>query len=144
MAKKSKKSKGATTPPQKGEPQQGHEALPLLTNPQVDDLFYRFSLPIMRPCITAHQQASSIGIAKILWLRLISKTDTEEQIGEDLCGIVHDRLEDNVALRSLYFCKMKAALSEAEIQQLQYYYSFAVHFIPLRTWEPSLKPYRLH
>lgn len=110
-----------------------------LTNEEADKLFDRFSFPIMRSCITARQKKSAIGIAKILWLRLITGMDTEEQIYEDLRGVLNNVHDDIIAIGSLYFFKMKTTLTAVEICRLKDYFSDKVNFVRLSTWEPSIK-----
>lgn len=107
-----------------------------LTDDAVHQLFERFSLPMVQACVTSSQEQSAVGIAKILWLRLVSGTDTEENIYADLKGVVRNNHDANVALGSTYFFKMKTALTEAEIRQLKEYYTDDRNFQRLEEWEP--------
>ena len=100
-------------------------------------LFERFSRPMVQPCITSSQKQSALGIAKILWLRLVSGTDTEDNIYKDLRLVLGNKHDANVALGSTYFFKMKAALTDAELRQLKDYYSDDRNFSRLEEWEPS-------
>ncbi len=118
--------------------------VPVLTEPQIDDLFDRFAEPLLQPCLTAHQQASGTAIAQVFWLRLISGTDTEEHLDQDLRQMGITALEDNSALGALYFHKMKPALTAREIAQLQHHYRFPVNGIPLWNAEFPQKRPRLH
>jgi hypothetical protein len=93
-----KKSKRVTTPSQINSPQIPHEKLPLLTNEQIYQWFDRFALPLLRPCRTPHQKESALAIAQVLWLRLVTGTDTEPQIYNDLDGMLHHRQDDLVAV----------------------------------------------
>ena len=47
---------------------------------QVENLFIKFSYPVVKSAITDHQKKSSLFIAKTLWVALVSGNDTEEQI----------------------------------------------------------------
>jgi len=99
-------------------------------------LFERFSLPMVRPCTTSSQKLKALGIAKILWLRLVSGTDTEGNIYEDLRRILRDVHDDNVALGSMYFFKMKTELTAEELRQLKNHYNYGLNFLRLEEWEP--------
>jgi uncharacterized protein (DUF2147 family) len=94
-----------------------------LTDDAVNRLFERFSLPMVQACVTASQKQSAVGIAKVLWLRLVSGADTDEKISEDLRRAVGNKHDAIVALGSTYFFKMKTGLTEAEIDRLKDYYS---------------------
>ena len=108
-----------------------------LSDEEVSRLFDRFSLPIVRPCITPRQKQNAVGIAKILWLRLITGTDTEEHVVyQDLKSVLGDNHDSNVAVGSLYFFKMKTALTEDEIRRLQNHFSHEVNFNRLEGWGP--------
>lgn len=120
-------------------PLENHDKSQPLTPHEVDRLFDRFVVPCLQPMITPRQKESAMGIAKILWLRLITGTDTEEQIYEDLNGMLKNRHDDNIAMGSLYFLKMKTALTAVEIRRLKAYFSNPVNFAHLMDWEPSMK-----
>jgi hypothetical protein len=107
-----------------------------LTDDAVNRLFERFSLPMVQACVTASQRQSAVGIAKVLWLRLVSGTDTEENISADLRRAVGNKHDANVALGSTYFFKMKTGLTEAEIRRLKDYYSDDCNFKRLEQWKP--------
>ena len=106
-----------------------------LTDDAVNRLFERFSLPIVQACVTASQKQSAVGIAKVLWLRLVSGADTEEKISEDLRQAVGNKHDAIVALGSTYFFKMKTGLTEAEIDRLKDYYSDDRNFRRLEQWK---------
>jgi hypothetical protein len=107
-----------------------------LTDDAINRLFERFSLPMVQPCITPSQKRSAVGIAKTLWLRFVTGTDTEENIYEDLRRVLGNKHEATVALGSTYFFKMKNALTDAEIRQLKDYYTDDRNFRRLEEWEP--------
>ena len=107
-----------------------------LTNHELDRLFERFALPMVRPCTTSPQKLSALGIAKILWLRLVSGTDTEGNIYEDLRRVIGDKHDDNIALASTYLFRMKTALTDEEVRQLKNHYSDELNFSRLEKWEP--------
>ena len=107
-----------------------------LTDAEINGLFNRFSFPMVRPCITSPQKHSAVGIAKILWLRLVTGTDTDENIYNDLRGVFGDNHDSNVAIGSMYFFKMKTGLTEAEIHKLRDHYSSDKNFNRLQVWEP--------
>ncbi len=107
-----------------------------LADDAVNPLFERFSLPMVQPCITPSQKRNAVGIAKTLWLRFVTGTDTEEKIYEDLRRILGDKHDTNVALGSTYFFKMKTALTDTEVRQLKDYYTDDRNFRRLEEWEP--------
>jgi len=107
-----------------------------LTDDEISRLFARFSLPMVRPCITAKQKQSAVGIAKIFWLRFVTGTDTEENVYEDLNRFLGNKHDDNVALGSSYFFKMKTALTDEEVRRLKDHYSDDRNFGRLKEWEP--------
>ena len=106
------------------------------TDDELDRLFERFALPMVRPYITSSQKLKALGIAKILWLRLGSGTDTERNIYEDLKRVLRDKHDANVALGSMYFSKMKTELTDEEVRQLKNHYSDELNFSRLEEWEP--------
>ena len=109
-----------------------------LTNNELNRLFERFSRPMVRPCINSIQKRSAVGIAKTLWLRLVTGTDTEENIYEDLRLIFPDNYDSNVAVGSIYFFKMKSELTKAQISNLKKHYGDERNFNRLERWEPPV------
>ena len=107
-----------------------------LTGDEINDLFARFFSPMVRPCITATQKQSAVAIAKILWLRLVTGTDTDENIYKDIGAVFGDNHDSKVAVGSMYFFKMKTGLTEAELDELRKHYSSEEHFNRLQAWEP--------
>ena len=95
-----------------------------------------FSLPMVQACVTKSQKQNAVLIAKTLWLRLVSGTDTEENIYADLKRAVGNKHDTNVALGSTYFFKMKTGLTEAEIRRLKDHYADDRNFQRLEEWEP--------
>jgi len=114
--------------------EEGHSSE--LTDDVLHRLFDRFSLPMVQACVTMSQKQSAVGIAKVLWLRLVSGTDTEENIYGDLKRAVGSKHDTNIALGSTYFLKMKTGLTEAEIRRLKDYYTDDRNFQRLEEWEP--------
>lgn len=108
----------------------------VLSEDAIQELFKRFCQPIVLPCITPAQEERAVGIAKILWLRLVTGTDTEKIISEDLKKVTANNRDANVALGSLYFFKMKPALSGAEVGQLREHYADDRNFERLEEWAP--------
>lgn len=107
------------------------------TDQEARELFNRFSFPILRPCITPHQKKVAVGIAKILWLRLVTGTDTETNIYQDLKGILGDKHDAIVGVGSMYFFKMKTALMESEIRRLKNHFRNEANFSRLKGWAPT-------
>ena len=107
-----------------------------LTDDEIDRLFERFSLAMVRPCITAKQKQSAIGIAKVLWLRFVTGTDTEENVYEDLSRVLGNKHDATVALGSTYYFKMKTALTDEEVRRLKDHYRDDRNFGRLKEWEP--------
>jgi len=106
----------------------------LLIDDAENRLFERFALPMLQPCTTPSQKRSAIGIAKTLWLRFVTETDTEETIYDDLKRVVGSKHDDIIALGSMYFFKMKTALTDAEVGQLKDYYTDGHNFARLEEW----------
>jgi hypothetical protein len=106
-----------------------------LTDKELNRLFELFSHPMVRPCVTSRQKQSAVGIARILWLRLVTGTDTEQNIYEDLRLIFKDNHDSNVAVGSMYFFKMKPELTEAQIRNLKKHYSDEHNLNRLENWE---------
>ena len=77
-----------------------------LTNNELNRLFERFSRPMVRPCINSRQKRSAVGIAKTLWLRIVTGTDTEENIYKDLKLIFKDKHDSSLTVGSMYFFKI--------------------------------------
>ena len=73
----------------------------LIKDQEINHLFEKFSYPMTKPAITKSQKETSTGIAKILWLFLISGKDSEENIYNILKQVLNNRHEDNLALGSL-------------------------------------------
>ncbi len=100
---------------------------------EVDLLFKKFSHSIMKPAITSHQSQVALGIAKILWLLFITKKDSEKNVYHILDQILKNH-ENNVSFGSLYFFKMKPALTEDEARRVFEYYSNEDNFNELKLW----------
>jgi hypothetical protein len=99
----------------------------------ISSLFEKFSAPMVNPCIAEAQKEKARGISRILWLLLVTGTDTESNVYNAL-NKVFPRHEDNVAVGSLYFYKMKTALTRQEQLQLSSYYRNQEHFRALKEW----------
>jgi hypothetical protein len=112
---------------------------PSLTHEQIHQWFDRFAWPILRPCRTPHQTQSALAIAQVLWLRLVTGTDTESQITQDLEGMLHHRHDDIVAVGSLYFYRMKIALTQCEQDQLKDYFGHEAHWVQWLRELPSMR-----
>ena len=97
----------------------------------------------MSVCESQRQKESALGISKILWLLLVTKTDTEENIYTALkdIGNNHDKI---ISLGSLYFHKMKNALTDAEIEILIKHYHCSENFETLNDWSDSFILKELH
>jgi len=94
-----------------------------LKSNRVNDLFFQFSWPLLHACITDHQQEMALELAKMLWFRLVTGTDTEETIAEDLKIVFPDSQASITAFGSLYFFKMKPALKESTIRKLKQHFA---------------------
>ena len=94
-----------------------------ITDKEIARLFERFSRPMVLPCVTSRQKQSAAGIATILWMRLVTGTDTQDNIYEDLSLVFKDNHDSNVAMGSMYFFKMKPELTKAQISNLRKHYS---------------------
>ena len=104
-----------------------------LKDKKINDLFNKYSFPIMKVCITQSQKDKSIGISKILWLLLVKGADTEENIYITLKSIVHHH-DKIIGFGALYYHKMKKSLTEEEIKILKNHYDDPENFNSLRDW----------
>ena len=75
-----------------------------LHDKDIHSLFEKFSSPMVNPCISEAQKEKAQGISRILWLLLVTGTDSEINVYNALKN-VFPRHEDNVAFGSLYFYK---------------------------------------
>ena len=96
-------------------------------------LFEKFSAPMVNPCLSEAQKEKARGISRILWLLLVTGTDSESNVYHALKNIF-PRHEDNVAFGLLYFYKMKTALTRQEQLQLRRHYSNQENFRALKNW----------
>lgn len=70
---------------------------------------------------------------EILWLLLVTETDTDENIYIALKDILHQH-EKIVSIGALYTHKMKKALTTKEIQILREHYKKPKNFNSLKDW----------
>ena len=101
---------------------------------EINRLFEKFSYPLVRPCISMSQKEKAIGISKILWLALVSGTDSEQNIYNILSRILDQKHNDVISFGSLYFYKMKKALTKKERLKLKKYYSNEDNLNSLKDW----------
>ena len=95
----------------------------ILSKDEVGVLFDKFSYHIIKPSITKHQKKVALGLAKILWLSLVTGKDNEQDIYATLKDVLKNNHASNVAVGSLYFHKMKMSLTDLEIKQLKEFYA---------------------
>ncbi len=107
----------------------------MLTKTEIPRLFEKFSSPLTTPCISPSQLESAEGIAKILWLALVTASDSQQEIQAILQRIVPDKPDDVQSLGALYFYKMRTALTRKERRNLQAYYRVSEHFQTLKDWK---------
>ena len=100
----------------------------------IHSLFEKFSSPMVNPCISEAQKEKARGISRLLWLLLVTGTDSERNVYDALNKVFPHRHDDNVAFGSLYFYKMKTALTKQEQVQLRGHYSHQEHFCALKEW----------
>lgn len=105
-----------------------------LHDKEMHSLFEKFSSPMVQPCISEAQKEKARGISRILWLLLVTGTDSESNVYNALNKVFPHRHDDNVAFGSLYFYKMKTVLTSQEQVQLRRYYSNQEHFRALKDW----------
>ncbi len=104
-----------------------------LNDKAIDSLFRKFSSPMIKPCISDAQKEKAIGISRILWLLLVTDTDSEQNI-YDALKKVFNKHEENIAMGSLYFYKMKTALTTNDQLQLRRHYNDQKNFAALEDW----------
>ena len=101
---------------------------------EIDLLFKKFSHPIVKSAITPHQNEIALGIAKILWLSFVNGNDTEQNIYNILNPVLQSNHKKTIAVGSLYFFKMKKALSNQEVNKIREYYSIEKNINELENW----------
>jgi hypothetical protein len=101
---------------------------------EIDLLFEKFSHPIVKTAITPHQNEVALGIAKILWLFIVNGNDTEQNVYNILNQVFENNHEKNIGFGSLYFFKMKKALSNHEVRRIRKYYSVEKNLNELENW----------
>jgi hypothetical protein len=106
----------------------------MLKKTEIPRLFEKFSSPLTTPCISASQMESAVGIAKILWLALVTASDSQQEIQAILQQIVPNKPDAEQSLGALYFYTMRTALTRKERRKLQAYYRVSEHFHTLRDW----------
>lgn len=104
-----------------------------LSDKKINELFEKYSHPILNACITISQKEKAIGISKILWLFLVTGKDSEENIYMGLKTILNHH-DEVISLGSLYYHKMKKALSKKEMRKLQQHYDNPENFNSLTDW----------
>lgn len=104
-----------------------------LKNKEINNLFDKYSFPLVKVCITPSQKENALSISRILWLFLVKEVDTEENIYKVLERILHDH-QKVVGLGALYFHKMKKALTQKELKRLKKHYSDSENFKSLKDW----------
>ena len=105
-----------------------------LKDEEICQLFDKFSHHLTKPSITESQEMKSLEIARILWLFLITGTDSEANIYKILAGITSNDHESNISLGALYFHKMKKSLTTVEILKIQNHYKNIENFNQLEEW----------
>lgn len=106
----------------------------ILVKEEADVLFHKFSHHILEPSITEHQKEVALGLAKILWLSLVTGKDSEQEIYTTLNDVLKSNHESNIAVGSLYFHKMKTSLTDLEIKRLQEFYATDENLNLLQDW----------
>lgn len=100
---------------------------------EIEVLFKKFSHPMMKAAITSHQNQIALGLSKILWLAFVSNNDSEGRIYNILDQVLKNH-ENSMSFSSLYFLKMKKALTRKEIRMVQKYYSSNENINELENW----------
>ena len=104
-----------------------------LDDKKINSLFKKFSFPMVKPCISDAQKENAIGLSRILWLLLVTDTDSEQNI-YDALKKVFNKHEDNIAMGSLYLYKMKTTLTTKEQLKLRRHYNDQKNFAALKGW----------
>ena len=91
-----------------------------LTQLDVDELFDRFFFPLTKYCITPTKKQRGLGLSKLLCL--VTSSDSDKNISEDLSNVNDINEELNMTISSLYFFAMKDTLSKTEIDNLSEYF----------------------
>jgi hypothetical protein len=109
-----------------------------ISDDEISRLFEKFAHPMTKTALDETQRHKAISIARFLWLPLVKCLDSEQNIYNCLSqikGIDHHGI---LNMGSLYFHKMKKALSTAEILRLQNHYKSDENFKKLEKWHDLL------
>jgi hypothetical protein len=107
------------------------EAVTILTDAQIQSLYDRFSAPISKAALTPKEKKNALIIPKALWLRLVTKTDSEASLMKDAKNICGNNPKDKRSLSTLYFMGMKTLLTLTEVASLQQHYRDIKNFSQL-------------
>ncbi len=113
------------------------------TDIKISELFNKFLACMIHPCETESQKDKAVGIAKILWLLLITGKDTEENIYIALKSIFHDH-DATISFGSLYYYKMKKSLTNKELKILEKHYKISENINSLEGWDDTTFANKLH
>jgi hypothetical protein len=111
----------------------------IIKDNEISQLFDKFSYPITKSATDDLQKEKAISIAKLLWLPFVKSLDSEQNIYNLLSQIESIDHQGKLSIGSLYFHKMKKALSTVEILRLQNHYKSAENFNKLKEWNKQLK-----
>ena len=107
----------------------------ILDENAINALFKKFSSPMVQSCTSDSDREMARGIARMLWMLLVSNMDSEKHMYNTLSEMFYNRPKDNRPVISLYFSKMKRALTRKEQLQLRRYYSDKDNFRTIKDWD---------
>ena len=97
-------------------------------------LFDKFSSPITKAATSESQKEEAIIITQVLWLYLITQSDSERNIFDILYLISNKCHEKALMLKTIYYKKMKHSLTRVEIIKLHNHYKSSGNFNKLVDW----------
>ena len=93
-----------------------------ITKNKINDIFERFSTPLVMRCETEQDKPRLYAVSKILWYRFVTNDDGCETIATDLKSISIDNMVAN-SVAHIYFNQMKCTVNNIELDTLRKYYS---------------------
>ncbi len=93
----------------------------VLTDLEAQNLFRRFAAPIFRAANSPARKEGAHGLAQMLWLALITGSEIEEIVFQELAKVGIDA-EGIEVIRNRYYREMKPAITEKELQALKIRY----------------------
>ncbi len=93
-----------------------------LTTEDVQKLFAKFAEPVMRAATTPNRREAGIGLAKCLWLGMLTGEETEMDVFNHLETKVRIEPEGLEDIKKRYYRIMKPSITGKELSSLKEYF----------------------